>query len=806
MQDLPKKNLTLEPKHQKFLERFPGTVFTYIPDHNPSLPVIHSEILDLNRQAEGYGIFFTVNGFSGGKRTTENLTNINAFFADIDYPDKINRTPEAIHQYKQDILMELYADGVIPTAIVETKNGLHVYWCLVEPVKLANLNPDQQNRLRVLYRDIEEAILRRFDGDPAAKDVARVLRVPGTLHQKDPKDPFTCKLVHFATTDGNKPIAYKFSEIQEFFLKKEAPDSWAIAQGENAINAEVKAGIEKEYPKLERPSFKRLLSKEPGSIPEGLRNKSLLIAAQACKESGWSLEKTLEHFNEFHGLGLREIRKTIRSAFEHNYDFGYNNEVMEKMVTEEERVQLSKVTGKVLSKETKEKRETSNNQQKEKYLTYEFIIGERHPHLKYKSRGDFYDYRNGVYAPLQLDEVRSVIINEMLKDGLTNYRKVSAVNDKIACLKSLDGRTFYHEQENPNPNVVNLTNGLLDISTYELYPHTPEYLSTSQIPLAFEKGADASRWRQFLYEIMDGDQEQVRLLQQIAGYCLTTDTRYAKAFILYGSGANGKSLFTRMISKIVGQQNVSSLNLSTINKQFGLTGMIGKKVNLIDEISGNYFESNVIKGLISGEKMSAEIKYRPEPLEFFPSTKLIFSVNELPKINDTTPGLYRRFMIVPFNKTFISNPDLTLEDKLTAELPGILNWAIEGLKSLRENGRFVETAKNFEMMNIFKMDNSPLVEFLQSNYSPAPAGEEQKYAIRSFALYQEYRNYCMDNGYKHKSLANFSREMGHTVMDGWIIGKRKDGAETHFTGLRRTHTLTGDGIVYPDDPNFRHRL
>ncbi len=228
MLELKQKHFTLEPKTERFLKFFPRTLFTYIADNNPSKPVIHSEILDLNRQSEGYGIFFTVNGFTGGKRTSETLTNINAFFADIDFPDKVNKSPESIRLYKNDILMELYAEGKTPTAIVETKNGFHVYWILSQPVYLDQLNEDQQNRLRILYRDIEEAILKRFDGDPAAKDVARVLRVPGTLHQKDPNDPFVVKLVHLATTDGNEAITYKFSEIQEAFLKKQAPDTWAV--------------------------------------------------------------------------------------------------------------------------------------------------------------------------------------------------------------------------------------------------------------------------------------------------------------------------------------------------------------------------------------------------------------------------------------------------------------------------------------------------------------------------------------------------------------------------------------------------
>lgn len=785
--------LKLDSRQNKFLSFFKNTLYCYIHDSNDNSPIIHSEVLQLERQQQGYGIFFTVNGFTGGRRTNETLTNINGFFADIDYPDKINRTPEAIKEYKQDLLMEMMDDSLpIPTYVVETKNGFHVYWLLEAPVMLNELNPDQQEQLKLSYRQVEEAILNRFDGDPGAKDAARVLRVPGTLHQKDPKDPFEVKITHASPDE----CIYTFEEIREAFLKQTPAEGWALAASENAINDDVKKEIEKQFPKLERDSYKALFNNAP--VPEGMRNKALLVAAHAAKEAGWGLEQTCTHFTNFQGLSLREVRKTVRSAYEHNYDFGYNNEVMQAMVTQDERVKLSEVTSKVLSRATKDERATSNNQQKEKYATYEYIIADRYPTLKYKDRGDFYEYSEGVYRPLQAEEVRSMIFREMLKDGLTNYRTQAKANDKIATFKSLDGRTFKQEDENPNQNIINLKNGLLDIQNYQLLPHTPNYLSTSQIPLMYSHSANCPRWLQFIQEVTCEDPEQAKLLQQIAGYALTTDTSFAKAFIFFGMGANGKSLFTRILGKLVGRDSVSTLNLSTITRQFGLTGLVGKKVNFIDEISGNYFESNVIKGLISGERISAEVKYRPEPLEFTPTAKLIFSVNELPKINDTTPGLYRRFIIVPFDRSFESRPDLQLEEKLTNELPGILNWAVEGLKSLRAEGRFNETDRNFEVMRAFKTDNSPVVEFIGNYYEAPPAGDENKYSMPVGELYAQYRGYCLDHGYKPKAMANFARELAHNRVDGFSITVRADGGRKIVFGLRKLNTLGGGKVLYPD--------
>lgn len=785
-------NFELSRKNQNFLNHFPGTLYAYLPDYNDKKPVIHSEVLDLRKQEEGYGVFFTVNGFFGGKRDSNHLKSINAFFADIDYPDKINKNEEKIKQYKSEITMEIVESGAIPSAIVETKNGLHVYWFLEAPIYLNELNESQVENLKKVYRDIEEGILNRFDGDPGAKDLARVLRVPGSKHLKNPEDPYECKLIHYA-----KENVYSLNEMRSVFLAKQAPDGWAEANVENAINAEVKKQIEKEYPKLDRPSYKKLLS--GNKIPEGMRNKALLIAAHAVKEAGWTMDRAFEYFADYAGLSTREVRKTVRSAFEHLYDFGYNNEVMEELASQDERKKLSEITSKVLAKETKEDREKSNYRQKTIYETYEMVVAQRFPTIKYKKNAEFYFYHGGMYHKMLPEEFRSIFMREMLKDGLTNYRKVSAVSDKIACFKSLEGRVFAEAEENPNPNILNFQNGLLDISTYKFYQHTPQYLSTTQIPLVYNPEIRAPRWLQFINEITGNDQEQARLLQQIAGYCLTTDTRYQVAFIFTGTGGNGKGTFTRILKKLVGEKESANMGLEQLVAKFGLYGIVGKRLDIIDEISGNYFESNIIKKLIAADPMSTDVKFQPLPLEFIPTVKLIFNVNDLPKINDTTPALYRRFIIVPFDQNFRLNPDINLERKLESELPGILNWCIEGLKTLHETGYFKQGKKQAQAMNRFKSENSPLVEFLTTFYGPVPPAETGRYAVSFMDVYNQYRQYCQDSGYRSKSLVNFQKELNHTFIDGWDINIDEMNRRKTVLGIRRMITLAGDEIVYNNE-------
>lgn len=745
-------------KMQEFLQLFPNRVYTAIPEGGRiEGEVLHSKFLDLELNNKGYGLFFSVNGFADETRRQDHLININAVYCDIDYTKK---DKSGIEEFKSDIIKELSADfEVIPTAIVTTKNGLHVYWLLNEPIMMIDF-PNEEERSKWLqrWRNVEEKVISRYNADPQAKDTTRVLRVPETLHQKDPQNPYRCELVFF-----NQENLYTLEQLEKGFEVIAQPNAWAVANSDKELTKEVKEKISLHYPKLSRPSYKRLLDlTQP--LGEGSRNKSLLVIASACREDGWPKEKTLQYFSEFHGLPLREIQRTINSAYAHEYDFGFNNEILKPLVTTEERAKLSEVTSQIMSKESKDYLSKERNKSKERFYYFEKEIAELYPYLKYKlGSNTFYNYdtEKGLYVSYDEETINSLFLQEMDNAGLKEFRKISCVKDKIACFKSLANRSFSSKQENHNKNIINVKNGLFDISSYILSAHTPEYISTNQIPIEYRSDATCDRWLQFLHQVSGGDTEQVKLLRQICGYCLTSDVEYQKAFILTGGGGNGKGTFTRLLTHIVGEDNTSTVKLDTLNRQFGLSAIIGKKLNIIDEVSENYLESDIIKQLISGERMSAEIKYQKAPVEFTPIAKIVLSCNNLPKINDNTLGLFRRLIIIPFNRHF-ENPDTKLESKLIEELPGILNDSIEALKELRAAGKFNETAVNIGMLNDFKAENSPILEFIRSRYSPILETEvlnREKFKQDAGQMYQAYNDYCMKFGYKKKNFANFIKEL-----------------------------------------------
>ncbi len=135
-----------------------------------------------------------------------------------------------------------------------------------------------------------------------------------------------------------------------------------------------------------------------------------------------------------------------------------------------------------------------------------------------------------------------------------------------------------------NPRgVLNLKNGLLNLESGTLDPHTPEVLTTVQTETAFDPAAECPLWLQTIEEILP-DPESRHLLAQIAGYCLTPDNSHQKAFILYGEGSNGKSVITDVLEALIGRENFAALHLSDLKERFRLTELQNKLVNFISEV------------------------------------------------------------------------------------------------------------------------------------------------------------------------------------------------------------------------------
>ena len=253
--------------------------------------------------------------------------------------------------------------------------------------------------------------------------------------------------------------------------------------------------------------------------------------------------------------------------------------------------------------------------------------------------------------------------------------------------------------ENAEHKVV-IINGILDLDTYEIRPHSPDFYALTQFPLKFKPGAQCPLILKFLSEVLR--QEDIPVLQEWLGYHLWTSGYPAqKAMMFVGDGGNGKSTVIFVVECFVGKKNRAAISLHSLEEnRFAPAGLYGKVANLYADLPDRDLKYvGQFKMATGGDPMRAEFK-NINAFFFTNTAKLTFSCNKVPKVPEDSTGFFRRWIIIEFPNCFegSADEDKDLKEKLATdeELSGLLNWAIEGLKRLRGNGWHFSNGKTVE--------------------------------------------------------------------------------------------------------------
>lgn len=352
----------------------------------------------------------------------------------------------------------------------------------------------------------------------------------------------------------------------------------------------------------------------------------------------------------------------------------------------------------------------------------------------------FYEYSSGVWRHLPEYKLKRRI-RELFQSVRKNLYRSWMGEQAIDMLKIAVPET---QELNPRKDLINLMNGMLDTNTFQLLPHDPSYFSTTQIQRNYEPEAKCERFQQFVAEIMEDDAERVAVIQEIMGYLLTADTKIHMAYFFFGGGSNGKSLLADIITSLVGEDNVANISLKDLEKPFRRSNLIGKTVNIATENENpKGFNSQTFKAVVSGDRIMVERKFE-NPVSYVPICKLLFAVNRLPSSQDTTYGFFRRMFILPFRRRFSGDQaDPNLKQKLETELPGILNWALEGLHRLRQqNFRYTHSAVVEAAIEQYREEQTPLKSFMTDMlYRVADGGRVAKPTV-----VETYYLWCRRNG------------------------------------------------------------
>jgi putative DNA primase/helicase len=322
---------------------------------------------------------------------------------------------------------------------------------------------------------------------------------------------------------------------------------------------------------------------------------------------------------------------------------------------------------------------------------------------------------------------------------------------------------------NSNKILINLRNGTFEIDKKGkgvLHPVNRADFLKYQLPFEFNRDAECPEFQRYL-DISLPDKSAQDVLAEFVGYIFAPSLKLEKALILYGSGANGKSVFFDIISALLGTQNVSSYSIDTLCDQNGYyRAMIANKlINYSSEI-GKRFEVDKFKQLCSGEPIDARLPYG-EPFQIRNYARLVFNANRLPKDTEQTTAFFRRFLIIPFTVTIpAEKQDIELSKKIIdTELSGVFNWILGGLDRIIRQKRFSKCEAAERELEQYRRESDSVEMFIEENdyHKAVNNGKPLK------DLYSEYRNYCNDVGNRICSLKTFSQQLkdkGFEVVKG----------------------------------------
>jgi putative DNA primase/helicase len=325
---------------------------------------------------------------------------------------------------------------------------------------------------------------------------------------------------------------------------------------------------------------------------------------------------------------------------------------------------------------------------------------------------------------------------------------------------------------------IAMKNGILNLEAVMnleadcLIPHSPSWFSPICLPFEFNPDAECDKWDRFLQKSMGGDLERISILQEWAGYLLTPTTDQQKFLFLEGDGANGKSVYMAGIEAMLGRDNCTHVPLEVFGHPFMLTQTVGRLANIAAECSElDNVAEGILKAFVAGDRMTFNRKNLP-PIEATPTARLILSANMRPRFADRTNAIWRRMLLVPWLIQIAEHEQVLGMDKVdwwerSGELPGIFNWAVQGLARLQKRKRFTKSSICADTIEDYRREVNPTKSYLIENYREC-IGSERSESMRGFnylrakAVYEAYREWCNENGYKPMSDRSFGKEISRT--------------------------------------------
>lgn len=371
-------------------------------------------------------------------------------------------------------------------------------------------------------------------------------------------------------------------------------------------------------------------------------------------------------------------------------------------------------------------------------------------------KSEMWIYREGIYIPQGESFIREYCRKIISSAYTTQF--VNNVIDKIKADTFIEQADLFNQN---NLDEVCLENGILNIFTKELSIFNPKKIFFNKLPIKYDPTARCPKIEEHFKTILR-DADDSKVMFELFGYTLLKENKFEKAFMFIGKGRNGKSKTLELIKKFVGVENCSALPLSSMTSEsFSLSELFGKLVNLTGDLSyTDLKETGMIKQLIGRDEIQAKRKFLRD-LNFVNYAKLIFNANELPRVYDLTDGYWTKWLLLEFPYKFISekefeeipeqerenkkimNPDIIEQISTPEELSGLLNKALDSLKTIINNKEFSYSKGTSEVKDLWIRQSDSFTAFcfdyLEEHYSNKISKKDLK---------KKFINYCREHRLK----------------------------------------------------------
>jgi P4 family phage/plasmid primase-like protien len=632
----------------------------------------------------GFNVWHCAHLLTAKRRVKENAAVITALYVDGDGAEVPPNLPQ-------------------PTAVVKSSPGREqFYWRLSMPVP----------------PEIGEGLNRRLayalGADKSGWDLTQLLRPPGTKNRKYPDTP----AVEVEELEKN---AHDAGDLDRLLPQLPKVSRNGHTHDDFLVVPPVALGPEAlKVWRGEKPK-----AKDTGEVD---RSASLMKIGRVLYDAGASPRVVAEALKE-RDLTLSYQKYTNRRDANEQYQV-----IADKLVSEG-RNQSVPINLNGSSRKTSRKQPAPTHDE----LRDRWIAG--NPHHAH-GLGEWRRYEDGVWPTVSETSVKAEISNVIETAKPEGIKPTASILASVTELTRI--KVFVPDERwNADSDILVCKNGALHISTGELSEHQPGHYATSSVPYKYDPDARPAIWNYFLRNTAPA---AANFLQEFAGYALTTEMAHELAVWLFGPPGSGKSTFLAGLAAMLGHRS-GILGLADLERsRFTLADLPGKTLVVASEQPSSYLAStNTLNAIISGEPIQVERKYR-DPFTVMPRAKVCWAMNELPRVADANSGLFRRVKVVTFPALAENERDPKIKRHIEQEGAGILNWALEGLRRLKERGYFEVPAGVADATKQFRENNDVPALFVEDR---CIQGGDLK--VQASQLYTEYKEWCLENGHRPMS-------------------------------------------------------